>query len=103
MNKKELINKINSKIYFIFFRHNGMEAFFLDSFLDLFEDGYPRDNLPPLTGDLSWTQLRVEEKLINDNFLKRWGVNKTGFVITAEGKLHLDNGGYKKELIHKKL
>lgn len=99
----KFIKNINSKIYFIFFGHNGMEAFFLDSFLDLFEDGYPKDNLPPFTGDLSWTQSRVEEKLINDKFLKRWGINKTGFVITAEGKLHLDNGGYKRELIHKKL
>lgn len=94
---------IKEKLFIKIFGNQGLEAYFLDSFLATFEDGQPRDNIPSITGNLANTQSRVEEKLIKDGFLKTRNYQGTGYIITSEGKLHLDNGGYKGQLIDKKL
>ena len=80
-----------------------MDAYYLDTFLEIFSDGVPRDNIPPLTGTLTWVQSRVDEKLVKDGYLKRWGRNGNGYIITSEGKLHLEKGGYRRQLIYQKL
>lgn len=94
---------IKEKIFIKIFGSQGLEAYFLDSFLGIFEDGRPRDNVPSITGNLVNMQSRIEEKLIKDGFLKPRNYEGVGYIITSEGKLHLDNGGYKAQLIDKKL
>lgn len=94
---------VSDKFYLKVFGDNGLEAIFLDDLLKAFQDGKPRENIPPVTGELVWSQLRTEEKLIRDGYLKLWGRNGNGYIITSERKLHLEYGGYKKELLYKKL
>ena len=94
---------IKEKIFIKLFGDKGLEAYFLDSFLISFEDGQARDNIPSTTGYLANVQSRVEEKLIKDGFLKSRSYQGVGYIITSEGKLHLDNGGYKGQLIDKQL
>lgn len=80
-----------------------MEAIFLDKFLMAFQDGKPREDIPSISDELVWSQSRIEAKLVKDGYLKICGRNGTGYIITTEGKLHLESGGYKKELLYKKL
>lgn len=103
MSKVSVKKKLTDWFYFKVIGSNGIDVFYLDSFLSLFEDGQPRDQLPTFTGNLVWAQSRIEEKLINDGYLKPWGYHSNGFIITSEGKLHLERGGYRKELLYKKL
>lgn len=42
----ELKHEHKEKIFIKIFGSQGLEAYFLDSFLMIFEDGQPRDNLP---------------------------------------------------------
>lgn len=95
--------KVSDVLYLRFFSDNGMEAIYLDKYLMAYQDGKPREDVPSITGKLVWSQARIEEKLVKDGYLKIWGRNGTGYIITSEGKLHLETGGYKKELLYKKI
>ena len=95
--KKLLTDYMYSKIL----GENGLEAYYLDTFLELFKDGMPHSELPHAKNEAVWIQLRIDEKLTKDGFLNRWGRN--GYIITSEGRLHLEKGGYRKQLLYQKL
>lgn len=96
---------IKEKVFIKFYGYNGLEAYYLDSYLSTFSDGLPKENIPCITEEfgLAYTQARIEDKLVKDGFLRTLECSGIGYAITSEGQLHLANGGYKGQLIEKKL
>jgi hypothetical protein len=91
---------LKEKIYFNIAEKRGLEAYYLDTFLASFEDGKPRDNIPHLPDNLSNTQTRIEERLVAEGYLKIYGYDGGGFVITSKGKSLLERGGFRQELLY---
>lgn len=96
---------IKETLFIKFWGDKGLEAYYLDSYLSAFYNGYPKENIPCITEEfgLAYTQARIEDKLVKDGYLRMLKSSGIGFVITSEGKLHLNNGGYKGQLIDKQL
>ena len=96
-------SKLGDYIYLKVVGKDGMESFYLDSFLSILrEHGEGINNIPKFSGNIAYTQQRIESKLLKDGYIERLEVDG-GFKITSDGMLHLENGGYRKEMLYKKL
>lgn len=94
---------IKKWIYFKVIGKQGIEAFYLDSFLQIVADN-PFVNSPDFKGSKALTQERIQKKLIKDGFIEgHESISKCKFTITSDGKLHLEQGGYKRKLFQEKL
>lgn len=91
---------IRDKILIEIYGKDYLEFYYIDSLLEVFNDGIPRTDLPTLTGDLGWTNSRITSYLCENNYLKSFG---NGYIITAPGQMHLAKGGCRGEFIRHKL
>ncbi len=91
------------KIYWMLFKESSMEAIMLDSYLNLFADGKPKQDVPNFVGEDAWNQIRIDRKLMEDKFLLPWGKFGTGRIISSEGMAFIRDGGYKRELFYQKI
>lgn len=82
----------------------AIESYYLDSFLEAFEDGIMRDisslNATQTRGT-SIIEERVIERLTTDGYLKH--IDAECYRITSTGKSFLSAGGYSSKLIYEKL
>lgn len=80
------------------------EAYYLDSYLSLYMNGEPQRNLSKdAPHSVIKINTRTEEKLVKDGFLKPYGPHNEGFIITADGRIHLKTGGYQNKFLWQQL
>lgn len=95
--------KIVESLFFHIFKDSAIEAIMLDSYLNLFADGVPKQDVPSMEGEDVWNQIRIDRKLMDDKYLLPWGKYGTGRIISSEGMAFIKDGGYKKELFYRKI
>lgn len=80
------------------------EAYYLDSYLDLYMDGEPKRDLSKgAPNSVFKINTRSEEKLVKDGYLQPYGPHNEGLRITADGRIHLKRGGYQNKFIWEQL
>lgn len=98
-------NKLQQKLYIILLGESSTkEAYYLDSYLSLYIDGEPKRYLSKdAPRSVVKINNRTEEKLVKDGYLKPYGALDEGFIITADGRIHLKMGGYQNKFLWEKL
>ena len=84
------------RVFKVLLGDSFIEPYRLDSILESLADGEPMENLDEYPDSIKWDVPRVLELLTVRAFIKPVG---DGYIITSEGKLHLDRGGYLGEIL----
>ena len=78
--------KIVESLFFHIFKDSAIEAIMLDSYLNLFADGVPKQDVPSMEGEDVWNQIRIDRKLMDDKYLLPWEVwYRENYIIRGDG------------------
>lgn len=52
--------ELKEYLFLKLFKDSAMESIMLDNYLKLFADGVPKEDIPSMTGEDVWNQIRID-------------------------------------------